>query len=309
MFFSKSEYLSARAMVTVPSVSCQLWCPKVSKGERREAGIQWIQPPKAVSDPKFRQTTSGAHGSANRADCLPRGKPFGAPAGARLFPCRGTDAPTPAREQSLQPYGACTLFFRWRKKSVQKKASGTATPEAARPASRNSQISAFRALPCPALVFAQACQSLTAFGSCAHWAHAPSRPKLRSAVAPLGLSSSTGCPVLHSSLLVALLASHPPCGSLWAAPKAPLGPRFPSGQFATLTRREKALYCPFLKEGVRNVARSIVGRPTFTFVRARAHSFPLSKRARLFPSAAYRRSAPPQSAWCKLTHCGWDASL
>ena len=49
--------------------------PKVSKGERREAGIQWIQPPKAVSDPEFRQTTSGAHGSANRADCLPRGKP------------------------------------------------------------------------------------------------------------------------------------------------------------------------------------------------------------------------------------------
>ena len=92
-----------------------------------------------------------------------------------------------------------------------------------------------------------------------HWARAPSRPKLRSAVAPSGLSSSTGCPVSHSSLPVALLASHPPCGSLWAAPKAPLGPRFPSGQFAALTRREKALYCPFLKEGVRNVARNIVG--------------------------------------------------
>ena len=74
---------------------------------------------------------------------------------------------------------------------MQKKASGTATPEAARPAARNSQISAFRALPCPALVFAQACQSLTAFGSCAHWAHAPSRPKLRPAVAPSGLSSSS----------------------------------------------------------------------------------------------------------------------
>ena len=68
-------------------VSRQLRCPKVSKGERREAGIQWIQPPKAVSDPEFRQTTSGAHGSANRADCLPRGKPFGAPAGA--YPCPG----------------------------------------------------------------------------------------------------------------------------------------------------------------------------------------------------------------------------
>ena len=117
---------------------------------------------------------------------------------------------------------------------------------------------------------------------------------------PFGLSSSTGCPVSHSSLPVALLASHPPCGSLWAAPKAPLGPRFPSGQFATLTRREKALYCPFLKEGVRNVARSMVELTTFTFVRARAHSFPLSKRARLFPSAAYRRSAPPQLALGRL---------
>ena len=40
----------------------------------------------------------------------------------------GPDAPTPARGQGLQPYGALTLFFRWRKKSVQKKASGTATP-------------------------------------------------------------------------------------------------------------------------------------------------------------------------------------
>ena len=90
----------------------------------------------------------------------------------------------------MPSHGAFTLFFRWRKKSVQKKASGTATPEAARPAARYSQISAFRALPCPALVFAQACQSLTAYGSCAHWARAPSRPKLRSAVAPSGLSST-----------------------------------------------------------------------------------------------------------------------
>ena len=113
----------------------------------------------------------------------------------RNFPLRGIDAPTPARGQGLQPYGALTLFFRWRKKSVQKKASGTAL-------------------------------------------------------------------------------------------------------------REKALYCPFLKEGVRNVARSMVKLTTFTFVRARAHSNPLSKRARLFPSAAYRRSAFPQAAWGRLTPCG-----
>ena len=44
------------------------------------------------------------------------------------LPRVGNDAPTTAREQGLQPYGALTLFFRWRKKSVQKKASGTATP-------------------------------------------------------------------------------------------------------------------------------------------------------------------------------------
>ena len=103
------------------------WAPKASKGERREAGIQWIQPPKAVSDPEFRQTTSGAHGSANRADCLPRGKPFGAPAGADLLFPMGTDAPTAAREWDLQSKGAFILFLRWRKKSAQKKASGTAT--------------------------------------------------------------------------------------------------------------------------------------------------------------------------------------
>ena len=78
-------------------------------------------------------------------------------------------------------------FLSTRKKGP-KKARGTATPEAARPAARS---------------------------------------------------------VSHSSLPVALLASHPPCGSLWAAPKAPLGPRFPSGQFAALTRREKGFYCPF----------------------------------------------------------------
>ena len=80
--------------------------PKVSKGERREAGIQWIQPPKAVSDPEFRQTTSGAHGSAGRADCLPRGKPFGAPAGAYPSPPVGIDAPTPAREKGWPSHGA-----------------------------------------------------------------------------------------------------------------------------------------------------------------------------------------------------------
>ena len=91
-------------------VSRQLWCSKVSKGERREAGIQWIQPPKAVSDRSFRQTTSGAHGSANRADCLPRGKFFGAPVGAGLLPV-GSDAPTTARTMGLPPRRGIVLSF------------------------------------------------------------------------------------------------------------------------------------------------------------------------------------------------------
>ena len=110
----------------------------------------------------------------------PKESPLVRPQAHTLF-CWGLPRRLRREQWGLPPYGALTLFFRWRKKSVQKKASGTATPEAARPASRYSQISAFRALPCPALVFAQACQSLTAYGSCAHWARAPSRPKLRSA--------------------------------------------------------------------------------------------------------------------------------
>ena len=91
--------------------------PKVSKGERREARAQWAQPPQAVSDPEFRPTTSGAHGSAGRADCLPRGKPpclrqqeITLP---KKLPLVGNDAPTPAREKGLQPYGALYRFG-WR---------------------------------------------------------------------------------------------------------------------------------------------------------------------------------------------------
>ena len=91
--------------------------PKGCRGERREAGIQWIQPPQAVSDPEFRQTTSGAHGSAGRADCLPRGKPPCLQQQATTLPKKlplvGNDAPTPARERGLQPYGALYRFG-WR---------------------------------------------------------------------------------------------------------------------------------------------------------------------------------------------------
>ena len=199
-------------------------------------------------------------------------KPFGAPADAYPLSRTGIDAPTTARIGTYRPMGALTLFFRWRKKSVQKKASGTATPEAA---------------------------------------HVAMRRGLRSAVAPSGLSSSTGCPVSHSSLPVALLASHPPCGSLWAAPKAPLGPRFPSGQFAALTRREKALDCPFCRRG--SLCRAHPNWQNFTCYRARSELafFRRQNGRTFFPPLPIAALLPRSWHWadskkCKLGCFGRD---
>ena len=110
-------------------------------------------------------------------------------------PLMGIDAPTPARGQGLQPYGALTLFFRWRKKSVQKKASGTATPG-----------------------------------------------------------------------------------------KSPLLPILTAGLAMSRAAELASLRLPLCALGAR--------------------LFPPSKWAGLFPSAAYRRSAPPQSAAGRLTPCG-----
>ena len=61
--------------------------------------------------------------------------------------------------------------------------------------------------------------------------------------------------------------------------------------------------------GARYVARSGVGQLRLLSCALGARLFPPSKWAGLFPSAAYRRSAPPQSAWGRLTPCGWDASV
>ena len=79
--------VGGRVGFDIPWVSRQLRCPKVSKGRAESPLVR------------------------------PQAHP----------PCRGIDAPTPAREWDLPSHGALTLFFRWRKKSVQKKASGTAT--------------------------------------------------------------------------------------------------------------------------------------------------------------------------------------
>ena len=92
---------------------------------------------------------------------MPRGKPPACSNNRQLcrkkIPLAGSDAPTPAREKGLQPYGALTLFFRWRKKSVQKKASGTATPgkrlllpilTAGLAMSRAAELASLRVLSC-----------------------------------------------------------------------------------------------------------------------------------------------------------------
>ena len=79
--------VGGRVGFDIPWVSRQLRCPKVSKGRAESPLVR------------------------------PQAHP----------PCRGIDAPTPAREWDLPSHGALTLFFRWRKKSMQKKASGTAT--------------------------------------------------------------------------------------------------------------------------------------------------------------------------------------
>ena len=127
--------------------------PKGCRGERRETGIQWIQPPKAVSARSFRQTTSGAHGSAGRADCLPRGKPPVCPQAHTLsywyadspkgvqggerkatlhcingqqlcrkqIPVVGPDAPTPARIGTGRPKGRSHFSFGGERKVCKRK--------------------------------------------------------------------------------------------------------------------------------------------------------------------------------------------
>ena len=90
------------------------------RGERREARAQWAQPLNAVSAPEFRQTTSGAHGSANRADCLPRGKPPVRPQAHTPAPV-GIGAPTPARIGTCRPKGRSHFSFGGERKVCKRK--------------------------------------------------------------------------------------------------------------------------------------------------------------------------------------------
>ena len=152
--------------------------------------------------------------------------------------------------------GALTLFSRWRKKSVQKKASGTATPEAARPASHCGQALRY------------ACAWLRAsWPSAISGASRPSASLgggLRPAVAPSGLSSSS------------VRFAHPPG-------KSPL--------------------LPILTAGLAMSRAAELDGQHLRSCALGARLFPPSKWAGLFPSAAYRRSAPAQLAVGILIPC------
>ena len=167
-----------------------------------------------------RQTIQRAAGGERKANCKHQCAPT-LPEGNRL---RGIDAPTPARTVGLPPRRG--TYFLSKRKKVPKKAGGTATPEAARPAARRG---------------------------------------LRSAVAPSGLSSTS------------VRCAHPP---------------------------GKRLLLPILTAGLAMSRAMTLDSFHKLLERARARLFPPSKWAGLFPSAAYRRSAPPQLAHGIISPCG-----
>ena len=70
----------------------------------------------------------------------------------------------------------------------------------------------------------------------------------------------------------------------FAAPKAPLGPRFFRDSSLRYSRREKVFDCPFLKDGNLQCRARIVDSYLPTIGALVLTLFPLSKRARFFPS-------------------------
>ena len=139
----QAERTAVRAVLIVcleeskGSFFCQLRCPKVSKGRAKSP---LVRPQAHTPCPGVGLTRRLRRGSglavlwfSRQLWCpkVSKGRaesPLVRPQAHTPCPRVGIDAPTTARKQGLQPYGAFTLFFRWRKKSVQKKASGTATP-------------------------------------------------------------------------------------------------------------------------------------------------------------------------------------
>ena len=106
---------------------------------------------------------------------------------------------------------------------------------------------------------------------------------------PQGLSSSTGCPVSHSSLPVAL-----------GCAQGPTGATLPFGTVRCAHPPGKRLLLPILTAGLAMSRAMELDSFHIRLERARARLFPPSKWAGLFPFAAYRRSAPSQLALGRL---------
>ena len=93
------------------------------------------------------------------------------------------------------------------------------------------------------------------------------------------------------------LCSHPtlPAGRFGLRPR----PRWGHASLRDSSLRspaEKALYCPFLKEGVRNVAHRPVSEPAHTFVRARSSPFSAAKMGGPCSLRCLSPSSSPQLA-------------
>ena len=194
----------------------------------------WDARAEGGNDSEFRQTTSGAHGSASRADCLPRGKPHACDGIRQLCrmrtPAGGMTRRLRRGSGTYCPMGRSHFSFGGERKVCKRK-----------PAARRLQRR-----PAPLRV--------AGFG-------------LRE---PFGLSSTS------------VRFAHPP---------------------------GKRLLLPILTAGLAMSRAAWLVRLRMQSCALGARLFPPSKWAGLFPSAAYRRSAPPQLAWGILTSCGLKGFL
>ena len=153
------------------------------------------------------------------------------------FPVGGIDAPTLARVVGLPPRGGST-FFRSERKYQRK--------PAARRLQRRPTSLRTAAKPCATLGLGYALHGLRPFlalvGLPWWWASVCG-------------SRTVGCPEFIRGIQFRPLGRN----SLTTFRGQTALRGCPLPRLAALTRREKALYCPFLKEGVRNVAHNGVG--------------------------------------------------
>ena len=112
------------------------------------------------NDPEFRQTTSGAHGSAGRADCLPRGKPPACSSTRQLCckksPRRGLTRRLRRGSGTYRPMGRSHFSFGGERKVCKRK-------PAARRLQRRPAPLRTAAKPCATLVLGYALHGLRPF--------------------------------------------------------------------------------------------------------------------------------------------------